>query len=113
MARVLCQSFPIVWQTSASLAASASTGGSAISTGYARLVGGLVAAASAKAASGLRIWQSFDSGNNWDYKTDFAPSASSASAFSIEIIGNAVKVDFRTDSSGASILRTLWQLRPV
>ncbi len=108
MARVLCQSFPIVWQSSASLAASASAGGSAISTGYARMVGGIIAAASAKAASGLRIWQSFDSGSSWDYWTDFVPSASSASAFSIEMIGNAVKVDFYTDSSGASILRTLW-----
>jgi len=113
MAKIYCQNFPIVWQTTASLAASGSTGGSALCGGYARLVGGIVSAASAKAASGLRIWQSFDQGTNWDFWSDYVPSASSASAFSIEIIGNAVKVDFRTDATGASILRALWQLRPV
>ncbi len=113
MSKVYVQNFPVVWQSSASLATSGCSGGSALSAGYARLVGGIISAASAKAASGLRIWQSFDSGSNWDFWTDYVPSASSASAFSIEVIGNAVKVDFRTDSAGASILRTLWQLRPV
>ncbi len=113
MSKIYVQNAPIVWQTSASLAASASSGGSALCGGYARLVGIHIAAASAKAASGLRIWQSTDAGTNWDYYADFVPSACSASAFSIEIIGNAVKVDFRTDGAGASILRSLWQLRPV
>lgn len=111
--KVYVQNFPVVWQSSTALAASGSSGGSAMCDGYARLVGGIVSAASAKAGSGIRIWQSFNRGTNWDYWSDFNLSASSASAFSIEIIGNAIKVDFRTDANGASILRTLWQLRPI
>ena len=108
----MAQTFITVLQSSASLAASGSVSGSAISTGYARLVGSVIANASAKAGSGLRVSQSPDSGSNWDYVTDYAPSACSGSAFSIEIIGNAVKVDYITDGA-ASLFRTLWQLRPI
>jgi len=112
MSRVFAQAFPVVWSTAASQAATASAAGSAVSHGYARLVGMHWANASAVSSSGLRIWQSSDMGVNWDFWTDFVPSASSASAFSIEIVGNAVKVQFKPDTA-ASLLRSLWQLRPV
>ena len=53
------------------------------------------------AGSGLRISQSFDRGSNWDYHTDYAPLACSGSAYSIEIIGNAVKIEYHTDSAAS------------
>ena len=113
MAKIFVQQFPTVWQTSASLAASGSvSSGSYASDGYARIIGLLITNASAKAGSGLRISQSGDSGSNWDYHTDYAPSACSGSAYSIEIIGNTVKIEYRTDSA-ASQFRTLWQLKPI
>ena len=113
MAKIFVQSLPTVWATSASLAAAGSaTSGSYACDGYARLVGIVATNASAKAASGLRIWQSVDSGSNWDYKYDSVPSACSPSAYSVEIIGNAVKIDFITDSA-ASQFRTRWMLRPI
>lgn len=113
MATIHVQRFPIVWQTSGSLAAAGSnTSGSQYCHGYARIVGIVYSSASSKAGSGLRISQSADSGSNYDYHTDFEISADSGSAFSIEIVGNRVKVDFATDSA-ASGFRTLWQLRPV
>ena len=109
--KVYVQNVPVVWQTTASLAAS-TTSGSFICDGYARIVGGLITCTSAVAGSGLRISQSFDRGSNWDYHTDYAPSACSGSAYSIEIIGNTVKIEYRTDSA-ASQFRTLWQLKPI
>ena len=113
MAKIFVQQFPTVWQTSASLAASGSvSSGSYASDGYARIIGLLITNASAKAGSGLRISQSGDSGSNWDYHTDYAPSACFGSAYSIEIIGNAVKIDFVPETT-ASIFRTVWYLRPV
>ena len=113
MATVDAQKGNYVYQTSASLAAAGSaTSGSFTTFGYARIVGIHISNASAKAASGLRIWQSGDGGVNFDYFTDFVPSASSGSAFSVEVIGNAAKIDYITDSA-ASILRSNWWLRPV
>jgi len=109
--KVYVQNVPVVWQTTASLAAS-TTSGSFICDGYARIVGGLITCTSAVAGSGLRISQSFDRGSNWDYHTDYAPSACFGSAYSIEIIGNAVKIDFVPETT-ASIFRTAWYLRPV
>ena len=112
MSRIFSQKFPVVWQSSASLAAAGSaTSGSFVCNGYARLVGVLISNASAKAASGLRISQSVDSGSNWDYSTDYAPTACSGSAFSIEVVCIAVKVNFISYSAG-SLFRTLWHLRP-
>ena len=77
------------------------------------MTGALISTASLKAASGLRIWQSADGGSNFDFYTDYVPSACSGSMFSIELVGNAAKVDAYTDGSGASIFRTVWILRPV
>ena len=94
-------------------ASGSQTSGSFWSYGYARLVGLVISNASAKAASGLRVWQSGDGGDNWDYFSDWTLSACSGSAFSIEIIGNAAKVDFRNGATAASLFRTLWQLRPI
>jgi hypothetical protein len=75
-------------------------------------VGLFIASASAKSGSGLRIWQSSDNGVNFDYFTDYAPTACSGSGFSIELVGNAAKIDWRTDSA-AGVVRTSWRLRPV
>ena len=113
MAKLYVQSEPTVWATSASLAASGScTSGSYACDGYARLVGILATNASAKAASGLRVSQSCDSGSNWDYVYDSVPSACLPSAYTIEVIGNAIKIDYITDSA-ASQFRTRWMLRPI
>ena len=113
MAKIFVQQFPTVWQTSASIAVSGSVAsGSYACEGYARLVGILTANASSVAASGLRVYQSMDSGSNWDFYSDWVITACSGSAFSIEILGNTVKLEYRTDSA-ASQFRTLWMLRPV
>jgi len=111
MAKIFVQKFPVVWQASGSLPASGSiSSGSVISNGYARLIGIFIASAS---VDSLRVLQSADQGANWDYWTDYAPSACSGSAFSIEIVGNAVKIEYRNGSDVANEYRTLWQLRPV
>ena len=113
MSKVYVQATIDVWSASAPIALAGSvTSGSFITQGYTRLLGILYTDASAKAGSGLRIAQSANWGVNWDYNTDFAPSASSGSAYSIEIVGNAAKIDYITDSA-ASIFRTAWYLRPV
>ena len=113
MAKLYAQELKSVYSTSASIAASGSvTSGSFACGGYARLVGTLISNASAKSGSGLRIWQGWNTSGSFDYFTDFAPSACSGSAFSIEIVGNSVQIDYITDSA-ASIFRTNWMLRPV
>ena len=113
MTKIYVQEFPIIWQSSASLAASGSTSSSAHSGGYARLLGMVIASGSTKAGSGLRVLQSPDGGTNWDYYADFEVSACSASAFSLEVIGNAVKIEWRNGADDADVARMLWQLRPI
>ena len=113
MSRIYGQAAISVWSASAPIVASASiTSGSFVCFGYTRLVGILYTDASAKAASGLRIAQSSNMGANWDYRTDYAPTACSGSGYSIEVVGNAAKIDYITDSA-ASVFRTAWYLRPV
>ena len=103
----------LVWSNSASLAIAASaTSGSFYCAGYGRLVGIHIANASAKSGSGLRIGQSGNGGTNYDYNTDYAPTACSGSGFNIIIVGNVAKIDFITDSA-ASLLRSYWYLYPV
>ena len=115
MSKVYVQKANTAWAvTTASLAANASTvSGSFPTQGFARLTGTLISNASLKAGSGLRISQSGDSGSNWDYYTDFVPSTCSGSAFSIELVGNAAKIEAFSDSGSIGILRTNWILRPV
>ena len=113
MSKIYAQNLETVYSTTASLAASGSiSSGSFACGGYARLVGTLISNASAKTGSGLRISQGFNRSASYDYFTDFAPSACSGSAFSIEIVGNSIQIDYITDSA-ASILRMNWMLRPV
>jgi len=113
MPKLHVQKAPPVWSTSASLASSgSSTSGSFICPGYARITGIIISSASSESGSGLRISQSPNFGDNYDYHTDYQISACSGSAFSIEIVGNCVKVDYKTDSA-ADVFRTLWQLRPI
>lgn len=116
MSKIYVQHFPVVWQTSASLASSGSLGSaSIICNGYSRLVGIAIASGSGKdSASAIYIKQSADSGVNWDFTTSCALSACSGSAFSVEIVGNAVQVEYRGDTTASTTaFRTLWQLRPV
>lgn len=103
----------IFWQPSGSLAAGASvTSGSISCDGYARITGLFYSSASAKAGSGLRVSQSANGGTNYDFHTDFAPSACSGSSFSVEVVGDVAKVDFIADSQ-ADEYRAIWSLRPV
>lgn len=88
------------------------TSGSIPCKGYSRITGILTSSASSLSGSGLRISQSADLGANFDYVTSWNISACSGSAFSVEIVGNAVQVDFAVDDD-ADEVRTLWHLRPV
>ena len=102
-----------IWQYSGSLAAAGSmSSGSYPCLGYARLTGMLYSSASAESASGLRIYQSSDYGQTWDYWYDSVPTAISGSAYSVEVVGNTIKVNYKTDSAAASV-RLLFALRPI
>lgn len=117
MSKIYIQKFPIVWQqTTASLAASGSIGsGSFLTAGYARLVGIMIASGSgADSGSAVKVYQSADSGSNWDFVTACALSACSGSGFSIEVIGDAAKIEYYADTTASTAeFRTLWMLRPV
>ena len=114
MATIVGQTYSTAWTSSASLGISGSaTSGSFSTASYARFVGGVISNASSIATSGLRVYQSFDSGTNWDYWSEWAVSACSGSVFSIEIIGNGMKVDYVNGATAASLFRTFWQMRPV
>lgn len=113
MAKIYIQHSASAWLSAASMAAAGSqTSGSFVTKGYSRLVGILISSGSLKAGSGLRVSQSLDLGTNYDYNSDWVPSACSGSGFSIEIVGDAAKVDVITDGA-ADVFRTGWWLRPV
>lgn len=106
------QRWETVLDTASPLSAAGSIGASALSRGYGWIVGILYADASAKGASGLRVFQSSNGGTNWDFWQDWVPSACSGSIFTASLAGNAVKVEYRTDGAAATF-RTLWQLKAV
>lgn len=113
MSKIHAQNFPIVLLSSASFLSTACPSGSFLSKGYARIVGIVYGGCTMDAGSAIRIEQSSDLGVNWDFKTEYSMSACSGSAFSIEIIGNAVRVTARSSTCDVNPFRTLWQLRPV
>jgi hypothetical protein len=90
-------------------------GNAACSVGFARISGIGYTDASSVAASGLTFWQSADDGTNWDYVTPCALAACSAcgAGFSIEVVGEAMKVEFRNGADDASNLRLNFNLRPI
>jgi len=101
------------WTYSGSLASgSVITSGSIPVKGYSRLVGIIATSASTLSGSGLNIGQSADFGLNFDYYSSYTISACSGSAFSIEIVGDAIKIDFGVDSE-ADEVRMIWHLRPI
>lgn len=114
MSKIFVQSSPEVWSRSACITGSTSVNsGSFYTEGYTKLVGMVYSGASAASINGLKISQSSDYGANYDYSTSYAQSACSGSGYSIEIVGNAAKIEFYTDADGANPFRTSWRLRPV
>ena len=103
-----------VWSTNASMLASASvTSGSFVTTGFARITGIVISNASGAAASALVVQQSGDSGSNWDGLSQWTLSACSGSIFSIEVCGNAAKINYANGADNAGVFRTNWFLRPI
>lgn len=113
MAKIYVQKFPAVLVSSASFVATACPSGSMLCGGYSRIVGIVYAGCTMDTGSAIRVEQSADKGTNWDYKTEYSMSACSGSAFSINIVGNAVRVTMRSSTCNVNPFRTLWQLCPV
>lgn len=113
MSNITGQRWPVVLQSSASLLGSGSIGGSALCAGYARIVGIAFVSASTTTGSTVRVYESPDSGSNWDYIYDFDLDEASGSVMSASLHGNAVRVEVRNGADAASQFRTLWQLRPI
>ncbi len=112
--KLYIQDVPTTGSYNGSLAANASTMAcSSLCNGYARLVGGVIGTASLSSGCGLKVSQSFDAGTNWDYQTLYAVGACSASTFSIELAGNAVRVDIFNGATSNASIRSWWGLRPV
>jgi len=97
---------------SGSMAAGETISASLRSRGHSRVVGALISSAS---SAGLNVRQSIDFGVNWDYVTACNISACDIddSAFSIEIIGDSVKVEFTNGADVSASTRTRWTLRPI
>jgi len=114
MSKIYIQNMEPAWSSTASMVKTASVLSASFPTrGYARLVGGLYSSAS---LTSLRIYQSFDSGSNWDYYSNYAPGecTASGSAYSIEIIGDAARISACIGATtDASAFRTSWWLRPI
>jgi len=104
-----------VYNYSGSLAARGTLSASKHSEGFARLVGIAISSASSESASGLSVYQSTDLGANWDYVTTCGITACSIgdSAFSIEVVGNAIKIVYANGYSDAAEFRAPWYLRPI
>jgi hypothetical protein len=113
MSVIYAQRSLVVWEYSASLAASAVSSGSAVcESGYAKLVGVLRTDATST-ASGLHVYQSSDHGATWDYDSIYTMTACTASAFSIDVCGNAIKVSASNNVTAASNVRGYFALRPI
>lgn len=100
---------------SGSLAANASTSGSAISWGYQRLVGFINPDVDTEIGSGLHIRQSVDYGSNWDLTSasDLVEASGAIAACNTTILGNAIEVRIRNGGAAASALRCAFYLVPI
>ena len=107
------QRWKTVLESSASLAASGSIGASALSMGYARIVGIVFISASTTSGSAIRVYQSANNGTNFDVWQSFNITADSGSFFSASLHGNAVRVDIKNGADGASSFRTVWYMCPM
>lgn len=114
MSRLYAQAAPTVFIMSGSMAANASTSGSLASQGYAKLVGAFRSDVALQTGSGIHIQQSFDYGTTYDLtNASNSLGASTLTACSVDIIGNAVQVTIRNGATAASAIRGLFYLRPV
>lgn len=112
-AKIWVQDMPTVLESSASLVASGCVSASKSSDGYARIVGIAFSSGSSVSGCALFIDQSLDAGANWDFVSACNLSENSASGYSIELVGNAVRVRFHNGADNASAVRHLWRLRPM
>ena len=106
----------VLHSTSTALVATGSMSGSLMSIGHSKLVGVFYSSMSANAGagSGINVLESADYGLNWDMLSASNPiKAVTASTFSVDIKGNAVKVQVWTGASAASIVRAAFYLRPI
>lgn len=116
MSKIYAQQIETVLLSASTITPTGSISGSLISQGHAKLLGTLYSSMSAAigAGSGINILESSDYGLNWDVLSASYPiKAVTASAFSIDIKGNAVKVQIWNGASSASVFRTNWYLRPI
>lgn len=114
MAKLYAQAAASVLWLYGTLDAGASTSGSIYCDGYAKLVGGFRSDVVSETGSGFRIEQSFDRGLHWDIvSASCLASASAASAFDIDIIGNAVRVVIKNGAGAAGAIRSYFYTRPV
>lgn len=72
--------------------------------GHSKLLGGFLTNASTLgAASGVRVYQSFDGGANWDIVSSSAQAAAdAASPFDIDIVGDFVRFVWTNGADAAS-----------
>lgn len=112
MTRLYSQANAIVLATSASLPVNGTITGSLVCLGYTKLIGLLWSNASGT-ASALRIQQSSNYGSTWDYETLYPIAASTASGFSLDLYGNAVKVSASMGAGAASLFRANFSVRPI
>lgn len=115
MAKIWIQSAACPWGYDGSISsATCVSSGSFSVKGYARLVGGVFADEALDPASGVCVQQSFDGGVNWDYAYKNTVSASSGSAFSLELVGDTARILLWAASNvTATSVRSSWRLRPV
>jgi hypothetical protein len=112
--RTYAQSCHSVVNFSGSLAAAEILSGSQPAQGFAKLVGIAYTDAVSETGSGMLIQQSADQGENWDIiSSSNLASASAASSFSVDVVGNAVKVSLTNGAGTASEVRCNFYLRPI
>jgi len=116
MSKIYIQNLENVISYNSSLAKDLTLSGSLHCAGYAKLVGLFKSSASTDvaAACGLHFKQSADYGITWDLTSaSYKSTANAASAISIDIVGNAIKVDFYNGGSNSASLRFTFGLRPI
>jgi len=117
MSKLYVQHAAPVLSYSGSLAAATAITGSAHCAGYARLVGFITSDASSasESASFFSIKQSVDSGANFDYTSasNLFGAGGGSAACAATVVGNAVKVYYKSGISTIANLRTGFWLLPI
>jgi hypothetical protein len=115
MTKIYAQKAHDVLNFNGSLTTAGSTlSGSSPCAGYSKLIGWFYSSGSSESGSGFRIQQSIDNGTSWlIMSSSTAVTAGGSASYSVNVIGNGIRVSYVNGATPSASIKTLFYLLPI